>query len=68
LVLADKSIEEWIKIKGFKAWWGSLEWLVNPALSCFWMPLMTAFKKGLALSLYGTIFRSYIENEGGAAY
>ncbi len=24
-------------------------------------------KKGLALSLYGTIIRSYIENEGGAA-
>ncbi len=24
-VLAGESIEEWLKIKGFKAWWGSLE-------------------------------------------
>ena len=30
--------------------------------------MMTAFKKGLALSLYGTILRSYIESEGGVAY
>ena len=30
--------------------------------------MMTAFKKGLVLSLYGTILRSYIENEGGVAY
>ena len=29
--------------------------------------MMTALKKGLAPSLYGTIIRSYIENEGGAA-
>ena len=30
--------------------------------------MTTAFKKGLAPSLYGTTIRSYIENEGGVAY
>jgi hypothetical protein len=29
-VLAGKSIEEWLKIKGFKAWWGSSRWVVSP--------------------------------------
>ncbi len=36
LVLTGKSMEEWLKIKGFKAWWGSLEWLVNPIFSCLY--------------------------------
>ena len=39
-VLAGESIEEWLKIKGFKAWWGSSRWVVGPAFSCFWMPLI----------------------------
>ncbi|NBJ94507.1 hypothetical protein D5281_18465 [bacterium 1xD42-62] len=39
-VLTGKSIEEWLKIKGFKAWWGSSRWVVGPAFSCFWMPLI----------------------------
>ncbi len=29
-VLAGESIEEWLKIKGFKAWWGSSRWVVAP--------------------------------------
>ena len=28
-------MEEWLRIKGFKAWWGSSEWLVNPAFFVF---------------------------------
>ena len=31
LALAGESIEEWLKIKGFWAWWGSSRWVVNPA-------------------------------------
>lgn len=30
--LAGKSIKEWLKIKVFKDWWGSLQRLVNPIL------------------------------------
>ncbi len=38
----------------------------SPAYAC--CPLHDdSVKKGLAPSLYGTIIRSYIENEGGAA-
>ena len=33
-------MEEWLKIKVFKAWWGSSRWVVGPAFSCFLMPLI----------------------------
>ena len=33
--LSGKSIEEWLKIKVFKAWWGSSQRLVNPAFLRF---------------------------------
>ncbi len=33
-------MEEWLKIKVFKAWWGSSKWLVNPRFFVFWMPLI----------------------------
>ncbi len=28
-------MEEWIKMKGFKAWWGSSRWVVDPAFLVF---------------------------------
>ena len=34
-VLAGESVEEWLKIKGFKAWWGSSRWVVNPNFFVF---------------------------------
>ena len=34
-VRTGKSIEEWLKIKGFKAWWGSSRWVVNPNFFVF---------------------------------
>jgi len=35
LVLTGKSIEEWLKIKGFKAWWGSSRCVVDPYFCVF---------------------------------
>jgi len=33
-------MEEWLKIKVFKAWWGSSRWVVDPYFSCFCTPLI----------------------------
>ena len=34
-VLAGESIEEWLKIKGFKVWWDSSRWVVDPYFCVF---------------------------------